>query len=67
MIPEWLRWARELQAIAQTGLSYGPSDYDRERYEAVRRVATEIVAAQSGLAPGNVRELFAAEAGHATP
>ena len=34
--PDWLAWARELQAIAQTGLTFCRDPYDRERYEAIR-------------------------------
>ena len=30
--PDWLEWARELQAIAQTGLMFCRDPYDRERY-----------------------------------
>ena len=32
--PDWLRWAREIQAIAQNGLAFSPGVYDRERYVA---------------------------------
>ena len=32
----WLVWARELQAIAQTGLTFVTSKFDRERYKAIR-------------------------------
>ena len=39
--PRWLRWSRELMAIAQNGLTYANSHYDVERYEAVRRIAAD--------------------------
>ena len=35
MEPAWLVWARVLQAIAQTGLTFTTGTYDRERYTAV--------------------------------
>jgi ADP-ribose pyrophosphatase YjhB (NUDIX family) len=60
-----LDWARELQAIAQSGLAWEPREYDRERYEQVRRVAAEIVA--DGREADRVEAIFAAEQGHATP
>ena len=63
----WLRWARQLQAIAQNGLTYGRDPYDVERYEAVRQIAAEIMAAHSGADPAQLVTLFAQEAGHATP
>ena len=67
MLPKGMRWAREIQAIAQTGLSYAPDPYDVERYERLRDIAAEMMADgdESFIAP--LRSLFAAEVGHATP
>ncbi|HLY19077.1 MAG TPA: NUDIX hydrolase [Bryobacteraceae bacterium] len=67
MPPKWLNWAQRLQAIAQSGLAYDPHEYDRERYQAVREIAAEMVAegAASDIQP--VRTLFASQAGYATP
>jgi ADP-ribose pyrophosphatase YjhB (NUDIX family) len=62
-----LRWARSLQAIAQSGLSYEPSTYDGERYEQVRRVAAEMLADPNQLGVDGVEGLFASQHGHATP
>jgi ADP-ribose pyrophosphatase YjhB (NUDIX family) len=60
-----LEWARELQAIAQSGLAWSPREYDRERFEQVRRVAAEMLA--NGNDPADLESVFAAEEGHATP
>ncbi len=59
-----LEWARELQAIAQSGLAWKPREYDRQRYEQVRRVAAEIAAGRDA---DRVEAVFAGEEGHATP
>lgn len=67
MDPIWLDWARQLQAIAQSGLAFAADEYDRQRYVAVRRLAAEIVGAGSGAASGAVEEVFAAQTGYATP
>lgn len=67
MNPKWLEWARELQAIAQTGLNYGKDQYDMERFEQVREIAAEIMAAHSEVEAKVVKDLFIAESGHATP
>ena len=67
MQPAWLTWVRELQAIAQTGLTYSEDLYDRERYGAIRRVAAEIAAYATGTDALAIDQLFAAETGHATP
>jgi ADP-ribose pyrophosphatase YjhB (NUDIX family) len=65
--PRWLLWARKLQAIAQTGLNYTQNPFERERYEAVREIAAEIMAAHMGEEPGVLRGLFLDQAGYATP
>lgn len=59
--------ARRLQAIAQSGLAYDPHEYDRERYEEVRRIAAELLASRDGPGAGELELLFSAESGHATP
>ena len=66
--PQWLAWARRLQAIAQIGIEYCKDPYDRQRYEEIQRLAAEITAKSAGLpdvAP--LVELFKNEVGYATP
>lgn len=65
--PRWLEWARRLQAIAQAGLTYAQDPFDVERYQAVRRLAADMVAAHTGASPEEVHDLFAGEFGHPTP
>jgi ADP-ribose pyrophosphatase YjhB (NUDIX family) len=65
--PLWLHWAMRLQAIAQTGLTYALNQYDVERYEAVREVAAEMMARSSAEEIAPIRDLFAHQAGYATP
>jgi len=65
--PPWLRWSRELQAIAQNGLIYSDNPYDRQRYEAIRDIAAQIMAAGSGQPFEVISGLFSAQAGYATP
>jgi ADP-ribose pyrophosphatase YjhB (NUDIX family) len=48
MDPDWLERARRLQAIAQTGLAFTRDAFDRERYEAIRVLAAEMIAAGAG-------------------
>ena len=62
-----LDWARRLQAIAQSGLAWEPREYDRERFEQVRRVAAEMLASADGGDADGVEAALAFEAGHATP
>jgi ADP-ribose pyrophosphatase YjhB (NUDIX family) len=65
--PDWLLWARELQALAQSGLAYSESPYDRERYERLRAIAVDILARHGDTPFERVRDLFAEERGYATP
>ncbi len=65
--PQWLIWARELQAIAQIGLTYAANDFERVRYEQVRTIAVEMMAASSGAPPQMIRDLFAQQVGYQTP
>ena len=64
---QWLQWAVELQALAQAGLTYGKDIYDRERYQRIREISAEILAAKSGLSMEQVQDLFCGEAGYQTP
>lgn len=65
--PQWLTWARALQAHAQNGLAYSRDPYDLERFRALRALAVEIMAqyAQADLRP--LAGLFEHETGYATP
>lgn len=65
--PEWLGWARDIQAIAQTGLAFTGDPYDRERYEALRLLAARMAASRTDADAGRLLDLFAGETGYATP
>lgn len=65
--PDWLGWARELQAIAQTGLTFTQNPYDRERYEALRDLSARLFAAHTDAPVERIIGLFAGETGYATP
>lgn len=59
--------ARELEAIAQTGLHFNQIEYDRERYERLREIAAEVLAESSNLTRQDIYEWRKAEYGYATP
>jgi len=65
--PHWLRWARELQAIAQTGLAFSTSGYDTERYGRIADIAARITAQASALDEQGLLSIFLAHPGYATP
>ena len=65
--PRWLEWAREIQALSQTGLAYGETAYDIQRYRRLMEIAAEIVECHTELARKPVLESFLAQRGYATP
>src|SRR6195952_5513788 len=65
--PDWLSLAREIQALAQTGLAFSKDPYDLDRYAALRRLAARIMAEQTGADVGRIEALFDGETGYATP
>lgn len=67
MQPQWLDFAQRIQAIAQSGLSYDPHIFDRERYEALLTIAAEMMGAYSDVDVPVVEGIFRSQNGHATP
>lgn len=65
--PRWLEWAKELQFIAQAGLTYSRDPFDIERFERIREISAEIMSHQSDLPIEKVKELFCNETGFQTP
>lgn len=63
----WLEWAKELQFIAQAGLTYSKDPFDRERFERIRELSAEMISLQSGLPLKQVKGLFCNETGFQTP
>ncbi|GKV55789.1 putative ADP-ribose pyrophosphatase YjhB [Sporosarcina sp. NCCP-2222] len=63
----WLEWTKRIQAIAQSGLAFSKDMYDIERYEELRDISVEIMAAYADLEIEKVRELFANDEGYQTP
>ena len=65
--PKWVQWARELQSIAQTGLHFTESEYDRERYRKILQISVDIFTEYSGETPSMIQGLFDKQTGYATP
>ncbi|TLS50781.1 NUDIX hydrolase [Paenibacillus antri] len=67
MDPKWLEWAKQLQSIAQAGLTYSKDVYDLERFEQLRDISMEIMSAHTNTEMRVLKDLFANETGYATP
>jgi ADP-ribose pyrophosphatase YjhB (NUDIX family) len=65
-LPDWLKLAREIQAIGQKGFNLTQGYYDRMNYSRLLEIAAEIVARQTTLEREQVLETFMAQPGYAT-
>lgn len=65
--PRWLDWAREIQALAQTGLAFTKSHYDQLSFGRLSDIAAEILAEHSQLEVPAIKRAFSLEPGYATP
>jgi len=64
---QFLKWTTDLQSIAQAGLEYGRDAFDKERYQKIRKIAGEMMQAQTGLPKEKIDTLFLGDEGYQTP
>ncbi len=64
---KWLKWAIEIQGLAQSGLAYTKDVYDIERFERLRNIAAEMIAQKTDIHIDKVKNLFCNETGYQTP
>jgi ADP-ribose pyrophosphatase YjhB (NUDIX family) len=67
MEPKWLSWAKQLQSIAQAGLTYSKDKYDIERFQQIRDLSVEILNEYTEIGSEKIRDLFCNETGYQTP
>jgi ADP-ribose pyrophosphatase YjhB (NUDIX family) len=65
--PQWLRIAREVRAIAQTGLAFTADGFDQQRYQRLRELAALLMSQESAAEHESIIELLRQEKGYATP
>ena len=53
---KWLKWAMEIQSLAQAGLTYTDNVYDIERYERLREISAEIISEKSNISIDKVKD-----------
>lgn len=66
-VPNWLRWAREIQSLAQTGLHYADNEFTRERNQRLNEIAAEIIADYTTVPLADTIRVFNNQVGYATP
>lgn len=64
---QWLKWAVELQSLAQAGLFYAKDNFDTERYERIREISAEMISHKTEIPLEKVKDLFCNETGYQTP
>ena len=64
---KWLKWAMEIQSLAQAGLAYTNNAYDIERYERLREISAQMIEEKSNINLDKVKDLFCNETGYQTP
>jgi ADP-ribose pyrophosphatase YjhB (NUDIX family) len=65
--PQWLKWAREIEAIGQTGLHFSTNDFDRQRYGRMVELAAEMLSQPTGIDVEVIQKVFLDQRGYATP
>ncbi len=63
---QWLAWAREIQALSQTGLAFNEPGYDTDRYTRFTEIAAEIIGQHTSVPKAEALKSFSAQPGYAT-
>ncbi len=64
---KWLDVAKQIQAIAQAGITFTENKYDVERYEQLRELSVKILTEFSDGDETHITDIFATEKGYQTP
>ena len=67
MTTQWLHWVKQLHAIGKIGLEYSDNEYDRERYEQILAIASEITENHTDHTQETIIDVFNHESGYITP
>ena len=62
-----VEWAKRIAALANTGIFNAGNHYDRERYQQLLAIATEMLAVAAAADPADVALVLAADDGYITP
>ncbi len=65
--PAWLRWAKELQNLAQAGLTYSENPFDHTRYARILEIAAAIMASGGAIGAEAMLAIWRLEEGYTTP
>jgi ADP-ribose pyrophosphatase YjhB (NUDIX family) len=66
-IPKWLKIAREIQQLSQTGAAFAVTDYEKNRYKRLTEITAEIIEHHTVLKKESVQKVLMEQPGYATP
>ena len=64
---KWLKIAREIQQLAQTGAAFAVTDYEKDRYKRLTELTAEIIEHHTDLEKESVKKTLMEHPGYATP
>lgn len=64
---KWLKWATEIQSIAQAGLTYSKDKFDIERFNQLKDISVQIISEYTDVEFKKVKDLLDSETGYLTP
>lgn len=64
---DWLSWAKRIQSVSQSGLTFAQDPFDVERYEQLQLVAAEMMSQHCDTETAVIHNLFTQQTGYATP
>ncbi len=67
MTIKWIDWVKQIQSIAQAGLTYSKDVYDIERFQQLRDISISMMSHYTKTDWEVVAKLFASETGYQTP
>ncbi|MBJ8050460.1 NUDIX hydrolase [Bacillus cereus] len=67
MTVKWIDWVKQIQSIAQSGLTYSKDVYDLERFQQLRDISIAMMSHYTKTDWEVVENLFASETGYQTP
>lgn len=62
-----VEWAKQIAALAKTGLNYARDHYDEERYRQLLEIAAEMLADAADAEASRIKLILAADDGYITP
>jgi len=66
-IPKWIKIAREIQQLSQTGAAFAVTDYEKNRYKRLTEITAEIIEHHTELEKEAVQKVLMEHPGYATP